>query len=78
MESRWSHRPLDILTAKKNYATILTRLSKLREAEKIGLEVLEKREDLLGPNHPETLKAKNNYADTLNESEKYSEAQRVY
>ena len=39
---------LSTLTAKMNYANVLSKLQNFEEAERIYLEVIEKKEELLG------------------------------
>ena len=49
-----------------------------QEAEKLYLEVIKGRENLLGPCHKETLQTKYNYAITLKALNRYKEAEKVF
>ena len=52
----------------------LFKQAKFQEVEKSYYDVIRKREEILGPDHPHTLSAKTNYGLTLNCLKRYKEA----
>ncbi|KZT37775.1 hypothetical protein SISSUDRAFT_987166 [Sistotremastrum suecicum HHB10207 ss-3] len=65
------------LMTTNNLALTLRSLGKFAEAEQMQRELLQKRQEILGPDHPETLITMHNLGETLHTLEKFAEAEQM-
>ncbi|KAF4637077.1 hypothetical protein G7Y89_g980 [Cudoniella acicularis] len=68
----------DMLCNRNSLAVVLDKQGKYDEAEKMHRQVLEAREQILGPEHPDTLSSINNLAVVLRSLHKFGEAEKMY
>merc|ERR1719221_1689771 len=64
----------DTTTSLNNLSMLLTAMGKHQEAEPLSRQVLESRQNTLGPNHPDTFTSFDNLAVVLRAQGKYKEA----